>query len=253
MKRTSICFAIAAVVLHTQTLFADFTPVDFSSQANWTWSGYDVAPPNPAGVYIAGAPTGETTLGGIPFNITSNSSGYQAWNGYMVQPNFGTASITMNANVYGATNVYTLINLFWGQPGPNSYVALVFTGSGGATYTDNLIGNVDVRDYAQPSGYTDYINGTTTVNVYTGRDVYGGMGVLDMQDITLPPAFASQTLDSIELIDTGAGGISRAILDGVTVQSVPEPSETVLMLTGGLLFFLGSLKAIKRRAKENVN
>ena len=44
-------------------------------------------------------------------------------------------------------------------------------------------------------------------------------GVLDVQHIILPAAFASQTLTTIKLVDNGNSGIQRVILDGVTVVS----------------------------------
>ena len=69
--------ALAAVIFAgttTQAFAQDYTPLDFSSQANFTWSGEEsgfsgITP----GVYLPGSPTGPTTLGGVPFNITSNS------------------------------------------------------------------------------------------------------------------------------------------------------------------------------------
>lgn len=102
------------------------------------------------------------TLGGVPFNIRSNNAGYQAWNAYLASDEGdGQVSLTMNVDDYGATNVYTLINTFWGPPGPDAYASLIFTGTGGATYTKPLIGMDDIRDYND--GPT--INGTTTINV----------------------------------------------------------------------------------------
>ncbi len=143
----------------------------------------------------------------------------------------GTVSITMNTNAYGVTDVYTLINSWKGQAGPASYASLVFTGTGGASYTYNLIGNVDIRDYNN-DGWTDTINGTTTTNVFNvGTDNWGMAGRLDMQQIALPSSFADQTLTSIELIDSGSAATQRVVLDGVTLQTaaVPEPSSLILL------------------------
>ena len=221
----------------------DYNQVDFSSQANWTWAGFENAPTLPVGVFLPGAPTGMTTLGGVPFDIKSNNSGYQAWNAYLAaNEGTGQVSLTTNVNVYGVTNVYTLINTFWGPPGPDAYTSLIFTGSDGATYTKPLIGLDDIRDYNGTAPF----NGTTTVNVFSGPDIGGITGVLDMQRITLPPAFANQTLTTIELVDNGARGLSRAILDGVTVQT-PEPS-TVVLGGIGLIGLLGM--AVRRCAAD---
>ncbi len=110
----------------TRALADTFSPVDFSSQANWTWSGTE-SPGHgqPLGVYLPGAPTGQTSLGGVPFDITSNAAGDQAWSGFIANTGSGSASITINVNTYGVTNVYTLINTIWGEDG-GPYAALDF-------------------------------------------------------------------------------------------------------------------------------
>jgi hypothetical protein len=129
---------------------------------------------------------------------------------------------------YGATDVYMLINTIGGQPGPNSYAWLIFTGSRGATYTDYLAGNTDIRDYNL--AWDNSINGTTTVNVFNcPSDNDNGPGVLDMQHIVLPGAFATQTLSTIQVVDNGNSYFQRVVVDGVTVESVPEPSTFVLL------------------------
>jgi formylglycine-generating enzyme len=143
--------------------------------------------------------------------------------------------LTIDVNVNGVTNVWTLINTWGGQPGPTAYAWLVCTGSGGATYTKNLVGGVDIRDYNAGSFQND-INGTTTVNVFAcPDDNWGVPGRLDMQSIALPSEFASQTLVSIQLVDNGDAGFQRVILDGVTVSSLPcdpPPSGIVSWWTG---------------------
>ena len=114
----------------------------------------------------------------------------------------GQETLSIDVNVYGVTNVYTLINTFYGVSG--TYASLVFTGSNGASYTKDLYGNIDIRDYnAGAHWWASTINGTTTTNVFTGTDIWGYPGVLDMQNITLPSEFANQTLTSIQLIDNG--------------------------------------------------
>lgn len=219
------------------------TNVDISSQANFTWGGASAVPGEATVIRLPGAPIGPTTLGGIPFNITSNVGGNQAWNGVVAaasQGGLGNVSVTFNTNVYGATDVYTLINTFAGQPGPNSYVALIFTGSAGAVYEKDLISNVDIRDYNN-DGWTNTINGTTTTNVFNVPvDNWGLPGRLDMQHIILPTAFETQTLQQIELVDSGSSILfQRAVLDGITIGSippsaVPEPSTFALLSLGGI-------------------
>ena len=196
-----------------------FHPVDFSSQANFTWvTQAETDPDGTSGIYMPGGPVGAVTLGGVPFDITSNQQGLQAWNGWM-GGQLGQESMTIPVGVYGATAVYTLINTYWDLPGPGSDAWLIFTGSGGATYTKYLVGGSDIRNWFGGS-----INGTTTVNVYTQANspIDGNTAYLDMQSIVLPPDFADQTLTSVELVDSGAPYLQRVILDGVTVGTGPE-------------------------------
>ena len=58
-----------------------------------------------------------------------------------------------------------------------------------------------------------------------------------MQDISLPAAFATQTLTSIQLVDNGGPSFQRTILDGVTVESVPEPSRSPSSASGRLVYW----------------
>jgi hypothetical protein len=198
---------------------AAYSPVNFSHQANFTWVGRETDPDGAKGTYFPHGPKGSVTLGGIPFNIRSNAAGFQAWNGYEASgKGAGTVSITTSVNIYGATDVYTLINTYWGSSG--SYTSLVFTGSGGAKYTDHLVFNSDIRGWCCVGS----INGTSTTNVYSVAQspINGARGFLDMQHIVLPHVFATRTLTSIKVVDSGATGIQRTVLDGVTVHHHPQ-------------------------------
>ena len=232
MRRQIVAMGVACLVASTvgSALAQAFYPIDFSSQANYSWvrKAY-YATTGPA---LPGAPTGAVTLGGIPFNITSDSAGDQAWNAAIAA---GATSggdggrqaetLTMGMSLYGVTNVYTLINTWDGQSGPDPYAWLTFIGTGGASYTKLLVGNVDIRDYNN-DGDTNSINGTTTTNVFNVYpDNIGSQGRLDMQSIALPSAFATQQLTSIQLIDYGGPNFQRSVLDGVTISSVPEPGD----------------------------
>jgi hypothetical protein len=237
MSKVAACFlGIVCSCAFARATSPTFYTVDFASSANFTWVRPDLLP---------GAPTGAVTLGGVPFDIKSNDSGFQAWSSATAVSS-GSTSLTVPVGKFGITDVYTLINTDWGQPGPTSYAWLVFTGSGGASYTDSLIGGVDIRDW-ENLGWTNTINGTTTVNVYNiATDGDGNPGRLDMQHITLPAEFATQTLVSVKLVDNGAANFQRATLDGITVESVPEPGTAMLAVAGALLA-LGCARIIRER------
>lgn len=209
-----------------------YSPVDFSSQANFTWIAPQTDPNGTTATYFPGGPSGSVTLGGIPFNISSNTAGFQAWNGYVASGGGnGTVSMTMPVGIYGATDVYTLINTYWGTPG-GPYTTLVFTGSAGAMHTVYLFGDSDIRNWC--CGGT--INGTSTINVHSvpSSPLNGQTGFLDMQHIVLPAAFATQTLVSIQLIDSGSAGLQRTVLDGVTVASTVAGPVTSTNIWVGL-------------------
>jgi hypothetical protein len=193
--------------------------VSLTNQANFTWAAPDTVPGEPTGTRLPGAPVGVAKLGGVAFNIASNAAGKQAWHADIAaNGGSGQVSITNNVNVYGVTSVYSLINTWCGQPGPNAYAWFVFTGSGGAIYTNYLVGRVDIRDY-NGANYENNINGTTTINVFGClSDNWGLPGRLDMQQIALPPQFATQTLVSVQLVDNGGPSFQRVVLDGLTVQ-----------------------------------
>ena len=136
-------------------------------------------------------------------------------------------------SVPGATEVQTLINTFYGQPGPTSYITLEFFGTGGAYYRKDLIGNVDVRDHFY-AFWTNTINGTTTTNVYTSGGGFLSESRLDKQQIVLPSVFQGETLTEFRLTSTGGVLVSDASIQGLTIVtgSVPEPASISLLGTG---------------------
>ncbi|MCX5905355.1 MAG: hypothetical protein NTV89_18230 [Proteobacteria bacterium] len=122
----------------------------------------------------------------------------------------------MQLNAYGINKVYTLINTGGGQPG-GPYAWLEFWGSQGAYFRKDLFGNVDMRDW-NLDGWTNYINNTTTVNVFlVNPGIYNGETRLDMQQIDLPEEFLTQSLTEIRLTDIGGSNFQRAFIVGATV------------------------------------
>ncbi|NUM35666.1 MAG: hypothetical protein HUU50_14055 [Candidatus Brocadiae bacterium] len=163
-------------------------------------------------------PTGNVTFGGVPFSLGSTP---MSWNSSVAAGGgAGTVNLDIQVNLFGITEVHTLISTWWGTTG--NYASLTFYGSGGTTYTKSLYGNSDIRDYLNGS-YTNSINGTTTTQVWSGS-IYR----IDKQTILLPTAFQSETLVSIRLSDWGNNSLQRTFLSGVAVGYVPEPSTWML-------------------------
>src|SRR5437899_1276360 len=119
-------------VLEDRTV-PSFVTVDLSPYTNTRIQNYQPS--------AAGYPEGMVTLGGIPFNIQS-VGGNNAWNAEIVSGPYPHV-LSIPLNITGATEVDTLINTFYGQPGPNSYITLEFFGTDGAYFRKDLIGNVD--------------------------------------------------------------------------------------------------------------
>ncbi len=236
--------ALAALIAFDTPATATVVPIDISGIANYSWS-----------IFSGGntIPTGNQVYNGLPFDIPSGAN-----NAWIAFNGSSPTSVTVNIGVADVTTVYSLIDTIWGQPGPNSYVSLKFLGSGGASYTDYLIGNSDIRDFNGPSYFTDAINNTTTINAWTGPN-YSTSGCfnnapchhrLDDQIITLPSAFATQTLTSLTITDTGSSGFQRSFLAALTLNTaatspVPEPSTLLLV---GLAF--ASAMTARRYAKR---
>jgi hypothetical protein len=192
----------------------------------------------------AAYPEGQVTLGGIPFDI-EKVGGNNAWNAEAVSGPYPHI-LDIPLNIRHAEQVQTLINTFYGQPGPQSYITLEFFGTGGAYFRKDLIGNVDVRDHFY-SFWTNSINGTTTTNVFSTGGGFLQESRLDKQQIILPSIFEEQSLTEFRLTSTGGPLISDASIQGLTVvtadaQSVPEPCSLILSCLGALgLFGCGSV------------
>jgi hypothetical protein len=204
------CLIIAiALIAATSALAAEVT-VDISDLANLLWA----SPFCDNGIVAASTfPSGSQTFGGVPFAIPTAPNNY--WSGALAgNCGSGTVSLTIPVGVYGVGSVFTLLNTFRGESGPNAYLYVTFNGSGGEAVTVPLVGGVNVRNY-NSGGFPQTINGTSTIQVWTN----GEGQRLDRQEYVLPTEFATQTLTSVTITDTGSYDQSRAIFSGLTVST----------------------------------
>jgi len=226
---------------------------------------------------IAGFPLGnQTYLGGVPF--TQNDQQGQVWNGAylsngVTQSGSSVQTLTINTNVADARGFYSVINTWWGAPGPTSYASLTFNFSDSSSFTKSLIGNVDIRDFNyQTMTYTNQINNTTTRNVYLNP---ASSYAQDRQWFDFG-VHSGKTLTGVTFTDSGDWGFQRYLVSGATVQSgssgqivgpslgpgqtggpgvpdtagVPEPGQVAasLLLLGGI----GGYVFLKRRKAAKV-
>lgn len=179
--------------------------------------------------FSTGVPYGTpTTLGGVPFHLPS--SGNNVWNAENAAGGgSGTQTLTMTTNAPNTTGFYTLIGTYWGTAGAPSKLSLTFNFSGGTSYVKEFFGNADIRDYNNGS-YTNTINGTSTVQVYSQGSLR-----LDRQFVDLQAAgHGGKTLTSVVMTDTGNAGVQRAFIAGATAVSIPEPGTLALTALGGV-------------------
>ena len=156
-------------------------------------------------------------LGGVPFRI--EPTGNNMWSANAAD-GANPRVLTVPINVEGVREVHTLINTDWGQAGPESVASVQFETTSGLTYTVQLVGGVDVRDWNQNT-FTNTINGTTTTQVVTA-----GTARVDKQRITLPAAFAGEELRRIRFIDSGATNQQRIFVAGLTLV-LDQPTDRV--------------------------
>lgn len=182
-------------------------------------------------------PEGDVTLGGIAFSIPAGTGVLNVWDSEsVVVPGPNPHTLVVPVNVFGVQTVYSLVNTLWGSFAPAPGLASIqFNGSLGASYTVNLVGNVDVRDFLF-NVFTNSINNTTTTNVFNAGSGFGNAVRLDMQSIVLPAEFQTQTLTDITFIDNGADGTQRIFVSGLSVAAaaVPEPSSMLLIGAAGV-------------------
>jgi hypothetical protein len=222
MKRCKIAILMLMICLGTGLTHAakvTTTPIDISSITNISWCSANF-------INCSTFPFGQQTYDGIPFLIPGNAQGTanNVWYSYTAAGGgSGTVSITIPINVAKVKTVYTLMNTGWGVT-ESGLLSVTFAGSGGATWTVNLVGNANVRDYNQNGSTTNSIlcqlpggvGKTATINAW----VNGEGQRLDEQVYELPTAFRTQTLVSMTITDNGNSNEQRSFLTALTVSTL---------------------------------
>jgi hypothetical protein len=192
--------------------------ISISSFANNSWCGLSL-------FGCSTFPYGNKSYDGVTYTLLGNKKGTAntAWFASVAAgQGSGTVSITIPVNVAKVKTVYTLMNTEWGST-QSGLITITFTGSNGATWTFDPIGGVNVRDYNN-GGYTNTcicqlpgsVGQSATINAWTNS---AGQQRLDEQVYELPAAFATQTLVSITITDSGGENMQRAILAALTVST----------------------------------
>jgi hypothetical protein len=161
----------------------------------------------------------------------------------IIQTPAGDSSFTIAVNQANVTTAYGLINSAFGSFG-STVGSLVFTDSVGDTFTDTLVEGTNIRDH-----FNDGFNNSSSGILATACFGSGCSDRLDAYQITLPAAFALNTLVSITFNGINAGGAGEPFLAGLTAQTAsattPLPAALPLFATG-----LGALVLLSRQRRR---
>jgi hypothetical protein len=220
MKNRKLSVLLLIICLGTGLANAAKKTISIASFVNNSWCGE-----NSGLLGCTAFPYGTKHYDGMTYAILGNKNGTvdTAWFAAdAAGQGGGTVSITIPVNVAKVKTVYTLMNTEWGST-ESGLITITFTGSGGATWTFQLTGGVNVRDYNN-GNYTNTcicqlpggVGQSATISAWTDSS---GQQRLDEQIYELPAAFATQTLESITITDSGDENVQRAILAAVTVST----------------------------------
>jgi hypothetical protein len=208
--------AIAVAMAFGMVARGDLVTVDLSPYVNSDLSTYTDGwnyPPGGSSITVDGIPFVLASIGpsNDPGVIQTSGSSYDSYD--------------IPIDLFGVTSADVLTNSAWGVCGTD-VGEIDFVGSSG-TYVYSLTEGDNIRDHFQGSFCNTAPGVTATANFGPDR--------LDLNEITLPAAFADETLESVDFIGYGEGQSGAPFLAGLTLDpepmpSAPEPS-TVVFLT----------------------
>jgi hypothetical protein len=235
---TPIAFATIATVCAAGFAGAGTIDVDISGLVNADLTTY-------TGGFNYPQHGGPLTVAGVPFTLAT------------IGPNSDTAVIQTSTDfggsqtysipvgIFGVTSADTLINSAFGTCGTN-IGELDFVGASN-TYTYTLTEGANVRDHFNGA----FCN--TVTNVAGTASFGGGADRLDMQQITLPASFATDTLQRIDFKGFGQGGNGSPFLAAaavVTGSPVPEPATLTITASALLALLLSKHRAQRSGARS---
>jgi hypothetical protein len=195
--------------------YAQDAPVALGTQATLSLSGY----------YMT-IPTGQASLGGHSFDMTSGNA--------VKMLNGGTATFT--GSYQNAKAVYLLLNTAntynWYAGSVVGTVVLTF--SDATTQSTDLIIGANLREWRTgAAGVVNTLTDPAAAPVWTTTaqpSMGGGNAVLDM--LTIPVATTGKTLTTVTVTDTNGWGALQMDLAGLTADFTPPAPPVVTPPTG---------------------
>ena len=163
-------------------------------------------------------PSGEATLGDVPFALAAPADAGKCWSGRSV-----TAPARHMASV---TRVHALMATLWGQQqqfGSSARVELL-DASGGVLHALPLLGNVHVRDYNQLIGAWN-ANTTTRIVPPSYNAWSHGHLVADVTPIDVPAGLEG-AVAGVRFVDDGEDNYQRLLVFGVTAEGTPTTASS---------------------------
>jgi hypothetical protein len=219
MRKFPFAVVLFFLSISIEPAFAGDTQINISNEANSTWCGEQL-------INCSTFPTGSQSYNGVAFDIPTTDNAWFA--DAAAHGQSGQVSVKIPVNVKNVKTVYTLMNTIWGSK-TKDLLTVTFTGTGGASWTYEIIEGSDTRDYNN-GNYLNTIDcrlpnipSKTAGKTGSVSAFKNGKGQrLDMQIFELPTSFAGQTLVSVTITDNGGPEVQRGFLAAMTVStSVP--------------------------------
>ena len=206
---TGIILACGLIAASSIVGHAQDAPIALGSQASTPLSGWYTT-----------VPTGQATLGGHTFDMTSGK----------LIPLANGGSVSFAGSYPNAKAVYLLLNsantYSWYAGSVVGTVVLTF--SDNTTQSTNLVIGANLREWRTGAfGVVNTLTDPSAAAVWTTMaqtSMGGGTAVLDM--LTVPVATTGKTLTGVTLTDTNGWGSLQINLAGLTAEFTPPAPPT---------------------------
>lgn len=222
-------------------------PVDITGTSNSSYAGI-----------LPGFASGNVLLGGVNFDIPTTYPQFLSNTEQSVLPDLSATFSTDIANVIDVCLLLNTGNTYSDEMSVGDQIgAVTLTFASGPPQVVPLEVGVNIREVAIGTTAQAVINTFTDPDV---QEVWSGNnngGVLSVVDMLTIPVSGDQTLTGITVADQSEALIGQVDpglnLKGITVQAVPEPTQTLPLFAGvGFLFWTARRRGKRIEARLRV-